>query len=91
MLQGVEERHQCRVPVPSGAGRRRLARHVVRTGLESPSLHGQIDFSVAVRRLERDMAQPRPDCIDVDPGAQQVHCGCVPQGMGLMEISPLAP
>ena len=28
------------------------------------------------------MTQPRADRIDVDPGAEQVHGGCVPQSVG---------
>ena len=64
MLQGIEERHQCRVAVPSGTGGMRQVWHVVRASFKGLRLHGQIDLSVSVSRLEGDMTQPRADCVE---------------------------
>ena len=44
------------------------------TRLQSLGFHFQVHLSVAVGGLQRDVAQPGPDGVDVDPGAEKVHC-----------------
>src|SRR5439155_20924293 len=41
-------------------------------------LHLEIDFGVDVGCIQRDMPQPRPDRVDIDPSAQQMYCSGVP-------------
>jgi hypothetical protein len=46
-------------------------------GCESFGLHLQIDFRIDIRRVERDMTQPRPNRVDVDSGAEKMGGGRV--------------
>ena len=41
----------------------------------------QVDFGVDVGGVDRDVAEPRADGVDVDAGAQQMRGGCVPDGV----------
>ena len=52
------------------------------TGFQCLCFHFKIDLRVAVGRLQRDMAEPSPDGINVDPSAEQMHGSGVPNGMG---------
>jgi hypothetical protein len=47
-------------------------RHV--TACQRLGLHLKIDFGVDVGRIQGDMTEPRPDRVDIDPGAQETYC-----------------
>ena len=44
---------------------------------QSLRLHLKVDFCIAIRRLERDVAEPRADGVDIDARAEQVYGGGV--------------
>jgi len=41
----------------------------------------EVDFGIDIRGLQRDMAEPAPDCVDVDASAQKVGRGGVADGV----------
>ena len=51
-------------------------------GCQSFGLHFQIDLSIDIRRVQRDMTQPGTNRVDVDSGAEEVCCGRVPNRVG---------
>ena len=50
--------------------------------LPGAGLSLQIDFGIAVRSLQRDVAEPGPDRVDINHNLQQVDCRAESQGMG---------
>ena len=40
--------------------------------------YSQVCFRVDIGCVKRNMAQPRPDCVEINAGAKQVGCGRVP-------------
>jgi len=71
VLQGAQECHQRWIvsPAPVCGGRRPES---VGVG-EHFCLTLEIDFSVDVGCINGDVTEPRPDGVDVDPGAQQMR------------------
>jgi hypothetical protein len=51
------------------------------TGGESLSFHGQVCFRIDVGGVKRNVAQPCPDCVEVNASAEQVGCGCMTDRM----------
>ena len=49
---------------------------------EGFGLHFQVDLSVDIGSIQRDMSQPGPDGVDVYAGAQQMDGSCMADGMG---------
>ena len=50
-------------------------------GGESLSFHGQICFRINIGCIKRNVAQPRPDCVEINSSAKQVSCGCMTNRM----------
>lgn len=44
------------------------------TRSESLSFHGQVCFRIDVGGVKRDVAQPRPDCVEINASTKQVGC-----------------
>ena len=40
-------------------------------------LHLQINLGIDVRGINRDVAEPSTDRVDVDAGSEEVYCSCV--------------
>ncbi len=58
------------------------------TCLQCLGFHCKIDLRIAIGGLQGDVAQPRPDGVDVDPGTQQMDRGGVTNGMGTHLFAP---
>ena len=65
----------------AGHGVRPGVRGIVSTRLQRLGLHLEIHLGVAVGRLERRVAQPGADRVDVDTGAQEVDGHSMAQGV----------
>lgn len=44
---------------------------------ESLSFHGHVCFRIDICRVKRNVAQPCPDCVEVNASARQVGCVCM--------------
>lgn len=72
-LQRIQKYHQVVIVSPSGFFlRRSLARLSDRAGSEGFGFHLQVHLGVPVGSLQRNMPEPVPNGVDVDPTAQQM-------------------
>jgi len=71
-LQRAQELHDIRL---SGPAPGRLARSASIERRQSPLLGCEIGLCIDVGGVERYVAEPSADRVDVDPGLQQVRCG----------------
>src|SRR5437899_539774 len=77
-LELLEKGHQSDLAMPGRrcSGIRDLA------GAQSLGFHLEIDLRVDVRRVERDVAEPGANRVDVNAGTQQMDGRCVANHMG---------
>jgi hypothetical protein len=73
-LKAPQELHQLDVALPVLFGGRTT--HFARC--ESLSLHFQVNFSVGIRRIKRDVTQPGTNGVDIDPGTKEMGRSRVP-------------
>jgi hypothetical protein len=44
-------------------------------GGESLNFHGQVCLRIDIGRVKRNVAQPCPDCVEINTSTKQVGCG----------------
>jgi transposase len=75
-----QPRQQPGVIVPNGAwGAGLIAAHGWLTELDGRLLHARVDFSIAIRRVQADVAEPAANHIYVDPGLKQMDRRRMPE------------
>jgi hypothetical protein len=48
---------------------------------EGLSFHGQVCLRIDIGSVKRNVAQPCPDCVEINASAKQVSCGCMANRM----------
>ena len=80
VLQGVQKTYQRRIISPMRAGRSFRMKSV--SMCQNLGLRLKIDFGVDVGCVNRNMAQPCADGVDIDSGAKKTSGRRMPDGVG---------